>query len=170
MKTESLGEVRARLMLAWARGLAGDDDGRRAELERVRALSRTGVSEPTVLYWAGKAMARGDMPEAAREMLDTLARRAVRGNQRHESAALLLRGEVALARGESRAAIPLMERGAALDSTAVPQESLAHAMRAAGATARADSIYRSLAASLRFGTETMLAQQLAARMLQQKSR
>ncbi|MCA2987481.1 MAG: hypothetical protein INH02_08665 [Gemmatimonas sp.] len=165
MKNESLGEVRARLMLAWARGEAGDDAGARAELERTRALSRNGVAEPTVLYWAGKAMARRGMTAAAREMLDTLARRAVAGNVRHESAALLLRGELALARGEARVAVPLMERGAALDSTPVPRESLAHASRAAGQTARADSIYRHLAGTLRFGTEAMLAQRLAVRQL-----
>ncbi len=165
MKTESLGEVRARLMLAWARGLAGDSAGVRKELERVRAVSRSGVSEPTVLYWAGKAMARVGMADAAREMLDTLGRRAVKGNARHESAALLLRGEVAVARGQARSAIPLMERGVALDSTPVPQESLAHAVRQAGEAARADSIARTLAATLRFGTEAMLAQQLAARQL-----
>jgi len=165
LKTESLGEVRARLMLAWARALTGDSSGMRAELERVRALSRSGVGEPTVLYWAGKAMARNGMPDAAREMLDTLARRAVSGNQRHESAALLLRGEVAVARGQGRSAIASMERGAALDNSPVPQESLAWAARAVGATARADSIYRSLASSLRFGTEAMLAQQFAVRQL-----
>ncbi len=169
-KTESLGEVRARLMLAWARSEGGDAAGARTELERVRALARGGVAEPTVLYWAGKAMARRGMTDAAREMLDTLARRAVAGNVRHESASLLLRGEVAVAFGRGRDALPLVERGASLDATAVPQESLAYAARAAGGTARGDSIYRVLAASLRFGTEAMLAQQFAVRQLQQKPR
>ena len=115
-------------------------------------------------------MARRGMTDAAREMLDTLARRAVVGNVRHESASLLLRGELAVALGRSRDALPLVERGASLDATSVPQESLAHAARAAGATARGDSIYRALAASLRFGTEAMLAQQYAVRRLQPKTR
>ncbi len=163
--SESLGEARARLMLAWARGEAGDTTGARSELERVRVLSRSGVAEPTVLYWAGKAMARRGMTGAAREMLDTLVRRAVVGNVRHESASLLLRGEVAVALGRTRDALPLIERGASLDATPVPQESLAFAARTAGATQRADSIYRALASSLRFGTEAMLAQQMAARAL-----
>jgi DNA-binding SARP family transcriptional activator/Tfp pilus assembly protein PilF len=163
MNGESLGEVRARLMLAWARGEAGDETGARVALEQVRAVARTGVAEPTVLYWAGKAMARRGMAGAAREMLDTLARRAVAGNARHESASLLLRGELAVARGAPGVAVPLMERGVALDTVDVPRESLAHALRAAGQTARADSIDRRLAGTLKFGTEAMLAQLDAAR-------
>jgi hypothetical protein len=170
MKSEALGEVRARLMLAWARGEAGDEAGARAELERARALSRNGVAEPTVLYWAGKAMARRGMTDAAREMLDMLARRAVSGNVRHESAELLLRGELAVARGELGIAVPLMERGVALDTVDVPRESLAHALRAAGQSARADSLYRTLAGALRFGTESMLAQQSAAQQIRPNAR
>jgi DNA-binding SARP family transcriptional activator/Tfp pilus assembly protein PilF len=170
MKSEALGEVRARLMLAWARGEAGDEAGARAELERARALSRNGVAEPTVLYWAGKAMARRGMTDAAREMLDTLARRAVSGNVQHESAELLLRGELAVARGELGIAVPLMERGVALDTVDVPRESLAHALRAAGQSARADSLYRTLAGALRFGTEAMLAQQSAAKQIRPNAR
>jgi len=170
MKSEALGEVRARLMLAWARGEAGDEAGARAELERARALSRNGVAEPTVLYWAGKAMARRGMTDAAREMLDTLARRAVPGNVQHKSAELLLRGELAVARGELGIAVPLMERGVALDTVDVPRESLAHALRAAGQSARADSLYRTLAGALRFGTEAMLAQQSAAQQIRPNAR
>jgi len=161
--SETLGEVRARLMLAWAQSDAGDDASAKLELERVRVLSRAGVAEPTVLYWAGKAMSRRGMTDAAREVLDTLVRRAVAGNVRHESASLLLRGEIAVALGKVPDGLVLTERGASLDSTPVPQESFAHALTASGATVRADSMYAALAASLRFGTEAMLAQLEAVR-------
>jgi DNA-binding SARP family transcriptional activator/Tfp pilus assembly protein PilF len=160
---EALGEVRARLFLAWSRREAGDEVGARAELARVQALSRAGVAEPTVLYWAGKAMARSGMTDAAREMLDTLARRVVNGNRRHESARHLLAGEVEMAAGRAAQAVSTMERGVALDSSDVARESLAHALRRAGATARADSLYRTVAAARRFGTEAMLAQRAAIR-------
>jgi hypothetical protein len=116
-----------------------------------------------VLYWAGKAMARSGMTAAAREMLDTLARRAIVGNRRHEGARLLLTGEVQVAAGQAARAVPVLERGVALDSSDVARESLAHALRRAGATTRADSLYRTVAKALRFGTEWMLAQQDAAR-------
>ena len=169
-RNESLGEVRVRLMLASARGEAGDEAGARAELERVRALSRSGIAEPTMLYWAGKAMARRGMTEAAREMLNALTRRAVPANIRHESASLLLRGELAVATGNRGRAVQLMERGAVLDQTPVPQESLAYAAHASGAVARGDSIYRLLAGALRFGTEAMLAQQEAVRVLKRTAR
>lgn len=162
---ETLGEVRARLLLAWARGESGDVVGMRAELARVRRLARSGVAEPTVLYWAGKAMARHGMTGAAREMLDTLARRVVTGNRRHESARYLLTGEVQLASGRARDAVPMLERGVALDSSDVARESLAYALQRSGASARADSLYRGLASALRFGTESMLAQQASARVV-----
>lgn len=167
---ESLGEVRTRVMLAQALGDAGEAARARTELERVRVLSRVGVAEPAVLYWAGKAMVRRGMIDAAREMLDTLTRRAVAANVRHESASLLLRGELAVALGRGREALPLLERGVALDDTPVSRESLAYAARKTGATARADSLYGALAQSLRFGTEAMLAQQSAREALRLEKR
>jgi len=160
---ESLGEVRARLLLVSALDDTGDTLAVRAELDTVRMLSRSGVAEPTVLYWAGKAMARHNMPGAAREMLDTLRRRAVEGNPRHESAALLLLGEIDVASNRAREAIPRMERGVALDSSVISRESLAHAARAAGYAARADSMDRIIAAAPWFGWEGTLVQQAASR-------
>ncbi len=167
---EPLSEVRARLLLASARMDLGDTSGARAQLETVRGLSRVGVAEPIVLYWAGKAMVRQGMLAAGRELLDTLRRRAVPQNIRHESAVLLLAGEVDVAAGRARSALASMQRAVAMDSTDITRESLAHALLAAGDTSRAMLVYRALSEKPRFGWEGTLAQQTAARQLRQLAR
>ncbi|MBC8086537.1 MAG: hypothetical protein H7Z40_04685, partial [Phycisphaerae bacterium] len=165
---ESSGEARSRLLLAAALDDVGDTAAVRAELDTVHMLSRSGVAEPTMLYWAGKAMARHNMTGAAREMLDTLRRRAVAGNPRHESAALLLQGEIDVASNRARDALVRLDRGVLPDSSVISRDSLAHALRAAGYAARADSLDRVIAATPRFGWEGTLVQPAAGRRISNK--
>ncbi len=162
---DTLGEVRARLLLAAALHESGRREPARAELDLARMMAARGVAEPTVLYWAGKAMARAGMPSAATDMLAALRRRAVPGNTRHEGAELLLVGELELAAGRAERAADRIRRGVSLDSSAITMESLAHALDRTGATARAESVYRVVAAAPRFGMEAVVARRSAAKWL-----
>ena len=122
------GEMRNRLYLATAYDRAGKGDAARAQLDSAFALSRREYLEPTFLALLGQAFARsGDLARAT-AVLDTVAAR-VNVDSRTDRAMLeLLRGEVALARGNATEAVGHLELGYSVDTSSYLLEALANAL------------------------------------------
>jgi tetratricopeptide (TPR) repeat protein len=151
---QGLSAFRNRLYLAAAYRTMGDPVAVRRELAAAQEM-RTGDSlyvEPYFLLVLGKLYARLHAVDSAQAVAEALA--AVMGDSDDDRAAYdLLRGEIALVRGDSAGAIELLEQASARGSGAYYAESLARAYRAVGDVDRAIDAYEAIVDEITFGWE-----------------
>jgi tetratricopeptide (TPR) repeat protein len=146
-------EIRNRLLLATALDHQGLGARAREHLDSAYALIRRTDAEPTLIFWVGKALARAGDAARAAALLAALERYPHPASATLRSAREGLRGEVLVARGTAKEALPALEQALLADSSGYTLESLAHAAAAAGAADRAASLYESIADDFEFGWE-----------------
>ena len=167
---EAVGEVRARLARARTlRGLGRLADGR-AELDSALRLTKQRRFDLLMVAWVGKELARAGQVDEVGQLQQLIRTRRTADRPGDGVAALLLDAEQATARGDARRGMALLDSLVRRDSSAIVQESRAHAAFVAGAYGRAAELYGRLAASPEFGWEgsegTLLAPYWAARALE----
>jgi tetratricopeptide (TPR) repeat protein len=141
----TVSEFRSRLFLAAAEGEKGWRDSVDHELRAAYGLFTTSYLEPSFLFTLGKHLATHGDVRRAREVLDSLARRARPENTRDRSDHLALQGEIALAEGRADSAVRLMTLACVADSSAWKEESLARSLVATGNLPAAALVYQKLA-------------------------
>jgi len=150
-----LTEYRNLLYLAAALGTKGDTAGFRTELAAAERVRARGLYVPPFLLTAlGKMYAQsGDLRAA--DSIVAAVERAVGANPTPDDQATsaLLRGEVALARGDTPRAIELLELANSRASTAYSAEPLARAYARAGDPARAIQQYEKITEHVEYGWE-----------------
>src|SRR5262249_7701761 len=123
--------ARNRAFLAAAlqgRGSAAARDSARIELQSAHAAVRTAYFEPDFLMILGKALARDGQVPAAREVLDTLRRRAQPRNAHDQRDVGVVAAELAVATGHADSAVRVLGPVFAVDSSAQVRGSLAAAL------------------------------------------
>jgi eukaryotic-like serine/threonine-protein kinase len=138
------GELRNRLYLAMAYDRAGRADAMRAQLDSSLALAQRQYLEPTFLALLGQQLARSGDVARASVVLDTVTARANLESKTDRSMLELLRGEVALARGNKAAAVGHLELGFSVDTSSYLLESLANALAEQGDLDRAAARFRAI--------------------------
>ena len=149
----SLSELRTRLYLAvayWANGTTG---AFREELARVRALSSPASIAPDWLAYTGKTHARSGLVEEAEQLLADAVARLDEENPTDRAAVALLRGEVALARGNTADAIDHFQTAHALRDDNYYLESLAYAHYVAADFEAAKAQYQTMVSDPDLGWE-----------------
>jgi tetratricopeptide (TPR) repeat protein len=156
-----LSEARNRVFLAMALREKGRADSARVELGTAYTLFRKNYFEPTFIWYLGKALVANGQVAHAKELLDSLTRRA--SNPEDRRSQLSLQGEIALAEGRVTAAMSALQSAYATDSNLMVQETLARGLAASGDLAGAAREYESLLTnrSSWFGWEAQIYAQLA---------
>jgi tetratricopeptide (TPR) repeat protein len=142
-----LTHARNRLFLAAAEQEKGWRDSASVELRTAYELFKHAYFEPRFLLYLGKALARDRQLPLAREILDSLRKRARPDNPQDRANMQALSGELALAEGRPDSAVHYLSLAFATDSSAYMKESLAHAIAQNGGFLVAARLYESLAAS-----------------------
>src|SRR5690606_38760043 len=137
-------EIRNRLLLATALDHQGLGSRAKEHRDSAYALIRRTDVEPTLLFWAGKALAPAGDAERAAVLLEPLATNAQPTRAAPRAALEGLRGEVLVARGAAGGALPDLQQAMLADSTVHSMESIAHATAAARDADRAASLYEAL--------------------------
>ena len=149
----AVSELRNRLLLATALGQTGATEGARAQLDAAYTLASGIDADPILLYWLGKALSRDSDATRAAALLAQLDASRHPDNVPARAASAALQGEILVARGNARAALPHLEQALRDDSSKITLESLAHAVAAAGDHERAVTLYEELAREPQFGHE-----------------
>jgi tetratricopeptide (TPR) repeat protein len=151
----ALTEFRNLLYLAAAMRTKGDSAGFRAQLLAAEGVRAKGLYVPPLfLTVLGRMYAQaGDVPSATAvaTALDSAAGATPTPDDR--AAGELLRGEIALARGDTRNAIAQLELAAAQDGRPLFTEALARAYARAGDARRAIQEYEKVLEHVEFGAE-----------------
>ena len=151
---QGLSELRNRLFLATAYRTAGDSTAFRRELAAAERLRTDGSFFVGAYYQllVGKMHVRVGDVAAAESVVATID--SVNGDNDADRAALgLLRGEVALAKGDTVGALEHLELAATLRGDSYFRESLARAYEAAGRADDAIREYEAILERTSFGTE-----------------
>ncbi len=148
-----LSELRTRLYLAVAYRANGTMGAFREELARVRELAPPASIAPNWLAYLGKAHARSGLVGEAEQLLADAVARLDEENSTDRAAVALLRGEVALARGENVAAITYFQTAYAVREDNYYLESLAYAYFVSGDLEAAEDRYLAIVAEPDLGWE-----------------
>ncbi len=146
-------ELRTRLYLATAYRANGSTGAAHQELARARELGQLPSVAPEWLAYLGRPHARGGMVEETERILADALARMDEDNRYDRTAVSLLRGELALARGEPSEAISHFRTAYALRQDNYCLESLAHAHFAAGDLTAAETRYLEVVADPELGWE-----------------
>jgi len=149
----AVSEARNRMFLAVAFQARGKMDPFRAELNEVYGIFKRAYLEPRLLLFAGKLYARSGDVRRSSEILDTLAHRVNENSPSDRADALLLKGEIALAKGKPADAVSLFESASALVESNYHRESLAYALAERGDLDEAVRRYQELTRRAEFGWE-----------------
>jgi tetratricopeptide (TPR) repeat protein len=151
----ALTEYRNLLYLAAALRTKGDTAGFRAQLTAAEAVRANGLYVPPFLLTVlGKLYAQSGNLRAADSIVAAVDRAAgANPTEDDEATAELLRGEVALARGDPQRAIEQLELAATRNPGPYYTESLARAYARAGDARRAIEKYEKVIEHVEFGAE-----------------
>ena len=148
-----LSEMRDRLFLAMALWAKGSTETALEELRAVRELASDPSTAPSWLAYAGKQHARmGLVPEAEVILRDAISR-SDESVEADRAAVALLKGEVAMAKGDSQEALNHFETAYALRENTYYLESLAFGLYQAGSLDAALDRYLTLLAQPEIGWE-----------------
>lgn len=148
-----LSEMRDRLFLATALWAKGSIETALEELRAVRELASDPSTAPSWLAYAGKQHARmGLAPEAEVILRDAISR-SDESVEADRAAVALLKGEVAMAKGDSQEALNHFETAYALRENTYYLESLAFGLYQAGSLDAALDRYLTLLAQPEIGWE-----------------
>ena len=145
---EPLSEVRDRLFLAAAYLLKGRQEAAEEELERVEAIRQEEYIAPFYLQIYGSLLLRIGQVEQAAQLLALVADEMQEGNKEDQAVLALFEGELALARGDTAAALPALERAAHFQRSIFIRfgATLAHAYLLSGRLEEARDAYAAIVA------------------------
>jgi len=157
----ALSEARTRLLRALTLEQLSRRGEARVEHDSAWAIFRAHYLEPTMLSWLGTAAARDGQLARARELLDSLRRRADARSDPDRVALELLTAELAGAEGRADEAVAHAGSAYALDSSSFALDAVAHAAERRGDLRAATRAYDLLATRSDFGWEGQLPRLLA---------
>jgi DNA-binding SARP family transcriptional activator/tetratricopeptide (TPR) repeat protein len=148
----TVSEARNRLLLASALRLTGREADSRAQIDTAFLVGRD-ASDPTLLFWIGRALARdGDLGRAS-ALLETIDRSRHPGSIPGQAASEGLRGEILVGEGAAAEGIAHLENAVRLDSTTLTLEGLARAAVAADQLDRGALLFAELGRNPAIGWE-----------------
>ncbi|MGH7505113.1 MAG: BTAD domain-containing putative transcriptional regulator, partial [Longimicrobiales bacterium] len=145
--------IRNHLLLAAVLEQRGLVDEASEQRDSSYTLTLRTDTEPTLLFWVGKGLARGGDTERAGALLERLEARVHQGSTTDRAALEGLRGEVLVVRGSALDALQHLQQAMQIDSTRFTLESLAYATAAADSLDRAAALYEALGRGIEFGWE-----------------
>ncbi|MEP6491900.1 MAG: BTAD domain-containing putative transcriptional regulator [bacterium] len=146
-------EVRNRLLLATILDARGRAREAAAQLDSADAVAARIDAEPTLLYWLGKAIARGGDVSRASRVLARLEAKVHPTSATDRVAVEALRGEVLIAGRKNTEGIEHLKLAFAVDSGRIVLESMAYGSAMAGDLERAAVLYARLGQGTDFGWE-----------------